>query len=56
MLSWPDNNLLKLGAPHISDKTTVTMLGYKGRLYIPPNEMKYMASSVTIYAEPQFYG
>ncbi|XP_076109079.1 alpha-L-fucosidase-like [Mytilus galloprovincialis] len=28
LLEWPDNNLLKLGAPIISEDTTVSMLGY----------------------------
>ena len=54
VLQWPVNNMLELGAPVSSAKTTVSMLGYAGNFkytarsgggiivtfpLIPPNQM-----------------
>lgn len=36
LLEWPDNNLLKLGAPISSFGTTVTMQGYSGKISWTP--------------------
>ena len=32
LLEWPDNNLVKLGAPITSSDTTVNMLGYPDKV------------------------
>ncbi|XP_060063347.1 alpha-L-fucosidase-like [Ylistrum balloti] len=48
VLDWPDNNVLKLGAPVASHASMVSLLGYKGSLTLTPGT----GSGVTVTIPP----
>ncbi|OWF52744.1 Alpha-L-fucosidase [Mizuhopecten yessoensis] len=48
VLDWPDNNVLKLGAPVVSPVSKVSLLGYSGQLTLTPG----VGSGVTVTIPP----